>query len=323
MVSFKGLLNSVQTTNNFWSAFTLKLHGKEKKIRFRNGSTLVVNWTDYCTIRDFFSSKECAECRILQEGKTLHIKDNGVSLSAPTESLAYTLFNIKKLRPSGYTIIQEKDLYVVEGHGIRIISNLDTLQVVREMLTDLPYDCDCKDKIVLDVGAFHGESAVFFSMKGAKKVILYEPVKTHQWFIEQNTSSNNVNAEIHMQGIGEKDGTQTIFYEKTDFCFGLAAKGPKEMVIETRNITDVIMKSGADVAKFDCEGAEENLVNVDNDILRTIGLFIIETHGERIKKQILQKFTKAGFIVIGDLVYNNQVSVVRFRKTDDTVEKDK
>src|SRR5271157_2179873 len=44
------------------------------------------------------------------------------------------------------------------------------------------YDYDCKGKVVLDVGGFQGETAVFFSGMGAKKVVIYEPVTANHRF---------------------------------------------------------------------------------------------------------------------------------------------
>lgn len=316
MVSIKGLLNTILTTENAYIAFSLKLYGKEKSIRFRNGSALIVSWSDYCRVRDFLSNKECADCVVLGQGATFSVKGKGVNLIAPSESLASTLFNIRKLRVAGYTIFQRKELYVVEGHGVKLVSDLDTLQPIEEMLADKAYNCDCQGKVVLDVGAFHGESAVFFSMNGAKKVILYEPVKAHQQSIEQNLSLNHVNAEIHMEGIGEKDGKQTIFYDKTDYNFGSTIKGSNQIEIETRNVTDVIVNSNANVAKFDCEGAEETLVMVADEVLRCIDLFIIEIHGEGRRKLLLQKFAEAGFIIAKDIKYSDALCVMHFRRAE-------
>ena len=42
------------------------------------------------------------------------------------------------------------------------------------------YDCDCKGKVVLDIGGFEGESAVYLWILGASKVVIYEPVVEHR-----------------------------------------------------------------------------------------------------------------------------------------------
>jgi len=68
------------------------------------------------------------------------------------------------------------------------------------------YDCDCRGKVVLVVGGFEGDSAVYFWAMGARKVIIYETVLEHQKFIEENVRLNNINAEVYNEGIGNSDG---------------------------------------------------------------------------------------------------------------------
>lgn len=45
-----------------------------------------------------------------------------------------------------------------------------------EVFLDEPYKCvDVKGKLVIDVGAFNGDSAIYFAIKGAKVVYGFEP----------------------------------------------------------------------------------------------------------------------------------------------------
>jgi hypothetical protein len=70
------------------------------------------------------------------------------------------------------------------------------------------------------------------------------------------------------------------------------------MEIRTRNVRKVTEESNADIAKFDCEGAEESLIQVPNDILRRVPFYIIEVHSTKIKKSIIDKFTLGNFQVV-------------------------
>lgn len=176
------------------------------------------------------------------------------------------------------------------------------------------YDCDCQGKVVLDVGGFQGESAVFFSGMGANKVIIYEPVTANYQFIKENVRLNHVNAEIHVEGVGDKDEVIVVPYEEADNCFGLSRKGPCKMKIKVRNAADIIDKSGADLAKFDCEGAEKHLVNISNETLRKIGFYIIETHSPEIKKQLIQKFRDSGFSLVKGNEEAEEISTVHFKR---------
>lgn len=188
------------------------------------------------------------------------------------------------------------------------------MYIVSEMESGV-YDCDCKNKVVLDVGAFQGESAVFFSGMGATKVIIYEPVVANHRFIKENMRLNNVNAEIHEAGIGVEDKEIMIHYDEANNCFGLSQTGSREMTIKIRNITKVIEESGADIAKIDCEGAEETLLNVPSETLRRLELYIIEVHTPEIKQEITKKFKESGFNLTKDKRVNEQVSVIFLERT--------
>jgi FkbM family methyltransferase len=185
--------------------------------------------------------------------------------------------------------------------------------IVSEMDSGV-YNCECSGKTVLDIGGFQGESAVFFSGMGARKVVVYEPVVANLRFITENIALNHVDAEIHDEGIGIEDGEVTVPYEEANNIFGLFHKGPNEMKIKIRNISNVIKESGAEIAKFDCEGAEESLTSVPTERLRQIELYFIEAHTLQIKKALKQKFENAGFMLIKDAQENESISLISLRR---------
>jgi FkbM family methyltransferase len=193
----------------------------------------------------------------------------------------------------------DNNVFNITGDMFELVGSLPMLRTFWE-LEGGEYSSDVRGKVVLDVGGFEGESAVFFSMMGAKKVIVYEPVKAHHVFIKENVMRNNVNAEIHEEGIGARNGTQVLYYdEKAILTFGLLSKGQFKMEINVRDVAEVIAESGADVAKFDCEGAEKFLVNVPVETLRKIGFYMIEVHySEAMRRAIIKKFIASGFSLV-------------------------
>ena len=220
-----------------------------------------------------------------------------------------------------YELMQKYHLEQVDDEGFklsngrfRLVGSPVLMCPVSELDSGI-YDCNCQDKVVLDVGGFQGESAVFFSGMGAKKVIIYEPVKAFHRFIKENITVNKVNAEIHEEGIGAVDGEIIIPYEKGNNWIGLSRTGPYEMKIKIRNIAKIIEESGANVAKIDCEGAEECLINVPAETLRRVELYIIEVHTPEIKWKIIQKFKDSGFNLTKDIEENKQFSVIFLERT--------
>jgi FkbM family methyltransferase len=205
------------------------------------------------------------------------------------------------------------DEYRIKNSNIELVGSSDMLNCVREQECG-EYDCDCSGKTVLDVGGFQGESAVFLSKMGAKKVIICEPVAFHHRYIKENVSSNHVNAEIHEEGIGEKDGLIKVKCVETNAGFGLPCEGRQEVTIKIRNASRVIEESGADIAKIDCEGAEECLSGVPIQILRKIEFYIIEVHSPTIRRTLLEKFEMSGFRVKKETNKTSMVSVLFFER---------
>jgi FkbM family methyltransferase len=277
MVTLKGLVATVRTTRSFWDALFLKVSNSRRNIAFRNGIQMDLNWEEYCRVRE-----------VLERARALN-----------------------------YIVCQlDDDLYSVESERIKMIGPLSSLSVYFCECVGGTYECDCSNKVVLDVGGFCGETAVFFSSLGAKRVIIYEPVVAHHDFIRRNMTLNVIEAELHEEGIGDEEGIRTIHYESADTGFGILSKGENELKIRVRNVADVIEESRADIGKFDCEGAEKSLISVPRGILRKIDFYIIETHGPEIREAIMDKFNNAGFRLLrsyGDAA--GAFSLLHFKKT--------
>jgi FkbM family methyltransferase len=309
VVTLKGLITTVRTTRNFWDAFFLKVYSSRRNITFRNGIKMDLNWGEYCKVRALLENLQSKAFTIEKVDDTYRVRRGHVKL-------ARALFCIKQ-NNLNYIVCQLDDgLYSVESERIKMIVPLSALIVYFGECASGTYDCDYNNKVVLDVGGFCGETAVFFSSLGAKRVIVYEPVVAHHAFIRRNMTLNVIEAELHEEGIGEEDGIRTIHYKSADTGFGILSKGENELKIRVRNVADVIEESGADIGKFDCEGAEKSLINVPKEILRRIDLYVIEAHTPEIRRAVMDKFSNAGFRLLrsyGD--GRGALSVLHFKKT--------
>ncbi|MGE5533742.1 MAG: FkbM family methyltransferase [Bacillota bacterium] len=204
----------------------------------------------------------------------------------------------------------------MKNEKLELAGTLAMLSCFSELRTG-EYEYDYSSKVVLDVGGFEGESAVYFWQKGAKKIVIYEPVPEHVEFIKMNVQLNHIQAEIHKSGVGSKEGTQIINYERTDPGFGILNAGPKQLEVQISQISEVIDKSNADLAKFDCEGSEQCLVDVSTKTLRKIPYYIIEVHSQQIRSDILKRFKDARFALEKDLAKPpTQFSVLAFKRID-------
>jgi FkbM family methyltransferase len=310
MASFRTLTNTLKVAKNPFDILLLRLGGCEKTITFRNGSRLQITWPQFVVLRDCYTElqKYCFE----QADKDLFKIRNDKSEVICSSRIVPTVCNLMKK----YQIERiANDEFRIKNRDIELIGSSDMLNCVNEQDCG-EYACNCQGKTVLDVGGFQGESAVFFSKMGAKKIIVYEPVTSHHKYIMENISLNQVKAEVHQEGIGEKNETVIINCEEADAGFGLPSRGKQEIKIEIRNVSHVIKESGADIAKIDCEGAEECLCRVTSEILRKISLYIIEVHSSRIRTLLLKRIKDSGFKLTKEVAKTTAVSVLFFERQD-------
>ncbi len=337
MVKFALIIKTIKSTKNFWQIAFLKTNPEKRKISFRNGVTMEIDLLAYYKMRDLFCAINSQKFRIRKgkEGFVVSKEQPNFNCLLPTlETLDFFYFllllnsenwNINQIgslmfkadKKASYEISILKDhLFSVESEKISLVSPLESLTAYFLEFEKGVYDSDYNGKVVLDVGGFCGESAVFFASRGAKKVIIYEPVKAHHELIRKNVAVNAIQAELHEEGIGQQNGCLNIKYEATDLGFGLLSKGKEILTIQIKSTQDVISQSKADIAKIDCEGAELSLVDVPQQVLRLIRIYIIETHTKAIQEAVTKKFLSSGFRQTRAPVHLlGEISITYFEKT--------
>ena len=339
MASFKGLLSIVRSTSNFWVAFGLRNSQAAKTIKYRNGVAVKVDYAQFVMLRDWFEHLHAHSFAVKKAdaGYVIRgLKNPDFKLQTNSILTVKSLFEfLEQLTSQGWSFKQTENLYRLNRKDTEyIVEQLDTnlysikgkVKILGPAETLMVYFCDClaglydndyQNKTVLDVGGFCGETAVYFSSMGAAKVVIYEPVLAHHDLIKQNIEANNVNAEVHAEGIGEKTCSKTIHYDSLNIAFGLTNTGQNETNIKLRNVSEALLESKADIAKIDCEGAETSLTGVAQDTLRKIGFYFIETHTPEIQKAIIQKFLESGFTVARQpLEFNKDIAMLYFKRTE-------
>ncbi len=295
----------------------LRASRKKRILVFRNGVRMELDWTSYRKFRDLFEYLHDQQFRIETISNQLTVRKTSPKFSCSVPSFAFLLFFdfvlslaaqnwiVEQINDSSFMVSKAKisyrintlneTLYEVKSEKVTWIGPMDSLRAYFLECENGIYNYNYAGKTVLDVGGFCGETAVFFSSRGAKKVIIYEPVKAHHELIRKNIELNAIEAEQYEKGIGEKNESVTINYDTADWGFGNSSKGKNKITIEIKSTTEVIEESKADVAKIDCEGAEISLANVPGKSLATIKHYIVETHTKAIKDILETKFLRCGF----------------------------
>ena len=311
MAKIKLLWRTLTATGNPLVLLSLKRTGARKSVTFRNGLTFSLIWPQFRILRDNYPL--LSKYKITQVGADLFKIADGRSEIICKSELIPLMFDLMQ----DFALHQKDGVYNLKSEEFELVGSLAMLFCVRELRTG-EYEYDYKGKVVLDVGGFEGESAAYFWQRGARKIVIYEPVAEHVEAVKRNVNLNHIEAEIHQFGIGTRDGKQIINYEETDPGFGMLNTGSKRLEIQISQTSKVIEESGADIAKFDCEGGEQSLVDVPAEVLQKIAFYIVEVHSPQIRAAILEKFRDAGFALVKEVAKPpTQFSVLAFKRATD------
>ena len=149
------------------------------------------------------------------------------------------------------------------------------------------------NKTVVDVGAYHGETAIFFMLNGAKNVICYEPYASGE-LIYANCVINGIkNVKVVRSPIlGErgipfnpdrKNCGATIF-ERT-----AQSKSDVSLTLEDIAVQDAVLK-------MDCEGAEHDIFDKSSrETIRKFSHIMMECHDGI--DDIITRLIECGFAI--------------------------
>ncbi|MGC9113240.1 FkbM family methyltransferase [Acidilobus sp.] len=191
----------------------------------------------------------------------------------------------------------------IDGNGEYIIKTLDGIKIKITDTTILKetflYDIhfitlDMSNYIVLDIGAFVGDTALYYASKGAT-VVSVEPVPENYNMLLKNVELNPqlkdkiipINAAVAYKDEGFVKicynsplgtGGATIFKEDT-ICTNVKALSLKDLInlIKEKGIN--IDEYKYRVLKLDCKGCEWDIINKDYDTLSKFEIVKIEYSG--------------------------------------------
>jgi FkbM family methyltransferase len=162
-------------------------------------------------------------------------------------------------------------------------------------------DINVKNKVVIDVGAFVGDSAIFFALNGAKMVIAIEPHP--QAFLElcDNIKLNSlektiipINAGLSSKPCLIDPGNIGIEVAYTTYFECKDREGTVPVITLKELARDFHIDDSA-ILKMDCEGCEYDIILKDYEHVRIFEEIIFEYHEYMTKisiKLLLNKLSK-------------------------------
>lgn len=154
--------------------------------------------------------------------------------------------------------------------------------------------------IVIDIGANIGDSAIYFALNGAEKVIALEPFPYSYNFALINIKENNLDDKIELSNVGYGKDEEIILDDKSSAIgskLESAENGRNIPIYSLKTLINTYNLNGRSnlLLKMDCEGCEYNLLNEDNDTLKHFKRIQIEYHYGY--KKLTDYLFKSGFYV--------------------------
>jgi len=272
----------IGTTRNWYDVLAVRLGLKESCVaHMRSGRSYVINksawdeaWKHFEV--EFLEAKSKGKFRVL----ALH-RDKGVYV-----------FRFRWLG-------KEIQLYFPEVSFFGIArAVMDTF--VEEHYRSLDVDSRC----VVDVGAYVGDTAIYFALRGAGKVLAIEPYPYTYSFLVRNIEANFLNRMVIPvnAAVGCAKSLIRIPYLEEDSLSKPMNEYGSGLEIPCYNLQRLVEElkvycEGMDlVLKMDCEGCEYDIIlNSDGKLLRVFKEIVLEFHSS--PKPLIDKLRKSMFEV--------------------------
>ncbi len=139
-----------------------------------------------------------------------------------------------------------------------------------------------RGRTVVDVGAAIGDTAIYFALNGAARVIAFEPFPYSFEFAVRNIGANNLSDRVSVRNaaVGRADSEIVLGAAPSSGSSQVATAGAG-LRIETVSLRQIAaLVPGSDgLLKLDCEGSEyEIILESDSATLRQFAEIILEFH---------------------------------------------
>jgi len=307
----KALFKSRKLIKNLSSSLYqyLILRSQNIKLKLRNGETIKVSRFLYPRI---IYSYYLGYIIDIDKNKIKIKADNKIFSMSIDDPYANSITVIIKFIESNW---QYKDNYW-EKNGIKFkrlySSTYDVF--IREDYKFL----NVQNKSVLDIGAFVGDSPIYFILKGAKKVYAIEPHPDAYNEMIENIKLNNMEDKIIPINIGinyDKDYVVINTKDTTHAAFSFFNSNNNGIKIPASKLSDIIDKYNIDaqILKMDCEGCEYDAILKDYDTIKEFEEIGFEYHAKNTKisvKKLLEKLNKDFECKISKEIINGKQGII-------------
>ena len=222
--------------------------------------------------------------------------NNSKPINIKSYNAVYLISHICKYDFVEYDI--QKDLVTItmdENNQIKFFGGVNNGDLIHSFLDSDYSKLNIKNKCILDVGMNIGDSAIYFILNGASRVVGVEPFSKNFELASKNIIQNNLDDKIEIIQAGCTAKTEKIKIIENVGVESSLEKSNIGYEMQTFTIEDIIKKFDIpkeSILKIDCEGCEDEIFSsITKNTIRHFGEIQIEYHnGYQLIKEKLENF---------------------------------
>ena len=274
LIVSRAIYGSRKLIKNLYSSLYqyLILRKQNIELKLRNGETITISRFLYPRI--IYYSKYIEN--ITKDG--IYFKINNKTFQVPLKEIENVGISITiKLLKSGW--LYYKNYWEKNGVKFKHLYN-----AINETFEEKQWDfLNVQNKSVLDIGAFVGDSPIYFILKGAKKVYAIEPHPDVYKEMIENIKLNNMEDKIIPINMGisyEKDYVSINIVDINHVGGSFFNSNNTGIKVPASKLSDIIDKYNinAQILKMDCEGCEYDIILKDYDTIKDFDEIGFEYH---------------------------------------------
>lgn len=275
-LSLEDILKAYGVFRNVFSAlFEFKVLGSDRvEVTCRDGYSFT---TDYGTFRELLFLVGGGEIKGCQRGALLFREPDGI-WAVPLSEVEVADGGLRTVTLGlghGWRYNIERG-YWWKGPRFRhlhwgVLETFDLGQYSR---------IDVRGRQVIDVGAYVGDSPIYFALRGASRVVAVEPNPRAFLEMVDNLALNHLEEAVTPLNVGVSYSGQSVKVSSSGVTGGEWAVASEGGSVPARTLAQLVRETGVrtDVLKMDCEGCEYDVILRDTDIVARFERLVFEYH---------------------------------------------